>query len=253
MKTIVRAYAGSVGGWLAGILLVWCLPATQGRTWTSNDGHTLDAEEVGYDPSGQTVQLQTANGKVYKIPLSRLGADDQKAAKDWLPPPAIVLDLNMQPPHNDKLDTHSAGGQVISDYSTEQDGAVTVSNMSDYAANITVRILFFDPKESPGPDGHRAIIRSEAHPVQLDSGGKTDLPVSGSGFASVYGASANMKHEATGQWIDGVAVTAETNDGKLITVASTRPEIEDYVKSNFNSVLTEAGGTPYGSQIEVHR
>ena len=49
------------------------------RTWTSTDGHTLQATLVGFDSTNVTLKL--ANGQASNVPVSRLSATDQTFVK----------------------------------------------------------------------------------------------------------------------------------------------------------------------------
>ncbi|MEM7144335.1 MAG: hypothetical protein AAF591_04325 [Verrucomicrobiota bacterium] len=52
----------------------------ESRTWTSSDGKTVEGTLLAYD--GDEVTLLTERGE-FKLPLSRLGAEDQEFVKAW--------------------------------------------------------------------------------------------------------------------------------------------------------------------------
>jgi len=54
------------------------------RSWTSTDGHKIDALFVALE--GEGVKIRMANGSTFTIPLERLSAADQAFAKGQAAP-----------------------------------------------------------------------------------------------------------------------------------------------------------------------
>ena len=62
------------------VVLLWCLASTgRGRTWTSYDGHTVEAEFAGIE--GGYVLLKRTDGQVGRIRVERLSKEDQVYAR----------------------------------------------------------------------------------------------------------------------------------------------------------------------------
>lgn len=70
--------------WLAlGLVLIPLLPSAlaETRTYTSSDGKKLEAEVMMVKEGNASLKL--ANGRTFKVPLSRLSEDDQTFLKEW--------------------------------------------------------------------------------------------------------------------------------------------------------------------------
>jgi hypothetical protein len=75
---------------LAG-LVVWSPLFAESRTWTSAEGKKVTGEQVGVDLTKQTMQLKTADGKIFTLPLASLSKDDATLARAWKYPPEVII------------------------------------------------------------------------------------------------------------------------------------------------------------------
>jgi len=212
------------------------------REWTSSDGKVITAEQVGIDFDKLTVSLKLTNGETYNVPLARLSAADQQAAKDWRAPAAVSLQMEVGPPKSSQHNTWTTNwGSYIADFITNREGTVYLRNMGVSAHTFRVRYFFLGFQQGSHANAPRGLVAVGSTTVQLTPGQAADMSMFGTSVSHVQNYVMLGIRIVNGQLIDSVAVTVEDEDGHTLDVEATRQDVTDYVTKNYADLVTQSG------------
>jgi hypothetical protein len=223
------------------------------RTWTSNDGKTISARETGLSESEQTVILETPDGKVFQVPLTRLSKADAALALAWNAAPQISLhfELSNHEREKTKISLKKDWKKYLAEYASSEQAEVSVQNLENAPLHLGVRYIFFSPLNAHKPAAPRDIVVAGHFPIDLDPGTATDVSVFGTAAADVQNYSALHLRLVDGGSIETFAVVVEDAHGKPIAVKSTLPEIEDYVNNNYDYIVSRIGAAQVVKTVVV--